>query len=349
MGRCVHVLVILIAVSMHVTARAQSAGSAFTSSCIVSTPLVAVSEGSQQSAGAGATVQYGVTVTNRDTPGCRPTTFYVRGGVEEGWPVEIEPSLLTIAAGATAQTTLRITSLTSAAPRTYYVWTNVSDPATVAHNGSAAGAYTVIPGCALMPPTMVVAPVMESGAPGATFVYDVTVTNHDAAACAPTTFRLLPDLADDWRRAISPPSFVLKAGQSQTVRVALTSPSGLAPASYSLYTRVTDGRNIRHAASAELSYTVTAAAAPPRPPSSLVATERPEVRQIQLRWTGSDSDAGYRIMRNGAAAGVTSSTTWTDVAWRSGEAVTYYVVATDFSGRASAPSNVTTIKLSTSK
>ena len=348
MCRRIHILVILIAVTMPITAGAQSPGSASPSSCFVSTPLVGVSAG-PQTVGAGATVQYDVTVTNRDTPGCRPTTFHVRGGVEEGWPVEIEPSSLTIAAGATAHATLRITSLASAAPRTYYVWTNVSDPATVAHNGSAAGAYVVMPGCALMPPAMAVSPVMESGAPGSTFVYDVTVTNHDAAACAPTTFLLLPDVSADWKRVMSPPSFVLKAGQSQTVRVALTSPPGLAPAPYSLYARVTDGRNIRHAASAELSYTVTAVATPPRPPSRLVATARPELKQIQLRWTGSDSDAGYRIMRNGRAAGVTSSTSWTDVAWRSGEAVTYYVVATDFSGRASAPSNMTTIKLSTSK
>ena len=345
MCRRIHILVILIAVSMHITARAQSRGSASPSSCLVSTPLVALSVGAQ-AVGAGATVQYDFTVTNRDSPGCTATTFDVRAGVDEGWPVELQPPSLTIAGGATAHVTLRVTSPASAAPRTYYVWANVSDRNTIAHNGSAAGAYIVIPGCVLMPPAMAVAPVMESGAPGTTFVYDVTVTNHDAAACAPTTFRVLPDLSADWKRAVSPSSFVLMAGQSQTVRVALTSPPGLAPAPYSLYAHATDGRNIRHAAAAELSYTVTAIAAPPRPPSSLVATARPELKQISLRWTGSDSDAGYRIIRNGAAAGVTSSTSWTDVVWRSGEAVTYSVVATDFSGRASAPSNSATVKLS---
>jgi hypothetical protein len=158
-----------------------------------------------------------------------------------------------------------------------------------------------------------------------------------------------PDLSGDWKRVVSPSSFVLNAGQSQKVRVALTSPSGLAPAPYSVYAHATDGRNLKHAASVELSYTVTPHTAPPRAPSSLVATARPEIKQIQLRWTGSNGDAGYRIMRNGAAAGITSSTTWTDIAWRPGEAVTYYVVATDFSGHASAPSNSATVKLSTSR
>jgi hypothetical protein len=348
MCRRIQILVILIAVSTPVAATAQAPGSASPSSCLISTPLVALSAG-PQAVGAGATVQYDFTVTNRDSGACRATTFDVRAGVEEGWNVDLQPPSLTIAAGATSHVTLRVTSPASAAARTYYVWANVSDRNTVAHNGSAAGAYSVIPGCVLMPPTMTAAPVMDSGAPGATFVYDVTVTNHDAAACAPTSFRVLPDLSDDWKRAISPSSFVLTAGQSQTVRVALTSPRGLAPAPYSLYARATDGRNIRHAAAVELSYTLTAIVAPPRPPSALVATARPELKQIQLRWVGSNSDAGYRIMRNGKAAGVTSSTSWTDVAWRSGEAVTYYVVATDFSGRASAPSNVTTIKLSTSR
>jgi len=345
MFRRIHILIILLAVSMRSTPSAQSPGSASPVSCLVSTPLVALSAG-PESIGAGATVQYDFTVTNRDSRGCAPTTFDVRAGVEDGWTVEMQSPSLTIAAGATAHVSLRVTSPASAAARTYYVWANVSDPRTVAHNGSAAGGYSVIPGCVLMPPAMAVAPVIDSGAPGATFVYDVTVTNHDAAACAPTTFRVLPDLPDDWKRAVSPSSFVLMAGQSQTVRVALTSPPGLAPAPYSLYARTNDGRNIRHASAVELSYTVAAIAAPPRPPSSLIATARPEIKQVQLRWTGSSSDAGYRIMRNGAPAGVTSSTSWTDIAWRSGDAVTYYVVATDFSGRASAPSNKATVKLS---
>jgi hypothetical protein len=259
------------------------------------------------------------------------------------------PSLTLASGGATAHVTLRVTSSASAAARTYFVWANVSDRRTIAHNGSAAGAYSVVPGCVLMPPAMAVTPVTDRGAPGTTFVYDVTVANHDTAACAPTTFRVLPDLSDEWKRAVSPSSFVLTAGQSQTVRVALTSPRGLAPAPYSMYARATDGHNIRHAAALELPYSVTAIAAPPPPPSSLVATARPELQQIQLRWTGSNSDAGYRIMRNGRAAGVTSSTSWTDAAWRSGEAVTYYVIATDFSGRASGPSNRATVKLSARK
>ena len=347
MGR-IYALVILIAVSTHITASAQSAGPAATPVCVVTTPQVTVSEG-PLSVGAGATIQYDVTVTNRDTSACPPATFDVRGKVEEGWDIDMQPAKLTIAAGSTAHATLSVTSPASAAARTFFVWANVSDGVTVAHNGSAAAAYTIISGCVLMSPAMAARPVMESGAPGATFVYDVTVTNHDAAACPPTTFAVQPDLSFDWKRVVSPSSFVLKAGQSQTVRVALTSPQGLAPAAYSLFARATDGRNIRHAAFVELPYTVTAGAAPPRPPSSLIATVRPEKKQIQLRWTGSNSDAGYRIMRNGAPAGVTISTSWTDVAWRSGDAVTYYVVATDFAGRASAPSNTAVVKLSTGK
>ena len=346
MCRRIYTLAILIAVSSHITARAQSAGPAVTSFCAVTTPQVTVSEG-PLSVGAGATVQYDVTVTNRDTSACPATTFDVRGKVEEGWDIDMQPPSLTIPSGSTSKATLRVTSPASAAARTYFVWANVSDGVTPAHNGSAAAAFTIMNGCVLMTPAMAVAPLTESGAPGATFVYDVTVTNHDAAACPPTTFAVLPELSADWKRVVTPSSVVLKAGHSQTVRVALTSPTGLAPAAYSLFARATDGRNIRHAASVELPYTVTAVAAPPRPPSSLVAIVKPEMKQIQLRWTGSNSDAGYRIMRNGAPAGVTISTSWTDVAWRSGDAVTYYVVATDFAGRVSAPSNTAVVKLST--
>ena len=346
MQRGIHALVILLAAGTYVSASAQGVGTPVLV-CTVSTPVVTVSPGPAL-VGAGATVEYDVSVTNRDTLGCPATTFDLGGRVEEGWTVDL-PSSITVAAGATAHAALRVTSPTSAAARTYFVWANVSDPATVAHNGSAAGAYNVMSGCVLMPPAMVVAPLVESGAPGATFLYDVTVTNQDAAACAPTTFSVLPDLANDWKRVVSPTSFTLKGGQSQKVRVALTSPGALVAAPYSVFAHATDGRNIRHAASVELSYTVTAVVVPPRPPSGLVATAQPEIKQIQLRWSGSNGDAGYRIMRNGVAAGISSSTTWTDVAWRSGEAVTYYVVATDFSGSVSAPSNTATVKLSTAR
>jgi hypothetical protein len=82
----------------------------------------------------------------------------------------------------------------------------------------------------------------------------------------------------------------------------------------------------------------------------LVATELlAEIKQIQLRWTRSIADAGYVIMRNGKAAGLTMSTTWTDVAWSAGDATTYNVIATDFAGRASAPSNTATVRLSRRK
>jgi hypothetical protein len=130
------------------------------------------------------------------------------------------------------------------------------------------------------------------------------------------------------------------------VRVALTPPRGLEPSTYSLYARATDGLNTIHAASAELTYTVTPLVVAPRPPSGLVATINSEINKIQLRWMGSSADAGYRIVRNGVAVGLTMSTSWTDVAWNSGDTVTYYVVATDFAGRTSAPSNTATVRLS---
>ena len=139
-------------------------------------------------------------MTNRDSHGCGATTFDLRAGVDEGWTVDMQPrsSLL----GPGHGVTLRVTSPASVAAHGF-VWANVSDRRTVAHNGSAAGAYRHTR-LRVDAPAMAAAPVVESGAPGATFVYDVTVTNLDAAACAPTTFLLLPDLSADWKRVMSP-------------------------------------------------------------------------------------------------------------------------------------------------
>jgi hypothetical protein len=345
MHRRILALVILLTVSADISARAQSSSPATVqiaaaSSCRVWPPAIDVS-GAQQSVGAGATVQYDVTVTNRDSPGCRASTFNLRGWVEDGWAVDMQPLALTIASGSSAHATLRVTSPKSAAARNYSAWAGASDTATIAHNGSAAGAYAVVSNCFLASPSMTVTPVMQSGVAGATFVYNVTITNHDSPACPPTAFRVQPEVPADWQRVVSSSSFVLTAGQSQTLRIALTSPPGLTPSTDSLHASATDGLNPIHAASAELSYTVV-----PRPPSGLVAMAKPEIKQIQLRWTGSSADAGYVIMRNGKAAGLTMSTTWTDVAWSAGDTATYSVIATDFAGHASAPSNTATAKLS---
>ena len=346
MHRGISAFLILLAASAPFTARAQSPGPAgipSASACNISTPVVALTT-AQQSVGAGATVQYDVTVINSDSPGCKPSTFDLRGYVEAGWIAEIRPLSLKIASGSSAHATMWVTSPVSAAARTYYVRAGVSDTATVVHDGSAVGTYGVTSGCFLASPNVAATPVVQSGVSGATFVYDVTITNHDTAACAPTTFRVQPELPAEWKRMASSFSLVLSAGQSKTVRVAFTSPPGLTPSTSSLSASASDGLNAIHAAFVELSYTVV-----PRPPSGLVAIARPEINQIQLRWTGSTADAGYKIMRNGKTAGLTMSTSWTDVAWTSDDAVTYYVIATDFAGHASAPSNTATVRLSKRK
>jgi hypothetical protein len=337
-------LAILLAMSTPITARAQSATVQGASSCIYSNPTVAVS-GVEHPVGAGATVHYSVTVTSGDSAACLPSTFHLRGWVEEGWTVDIQPLSLTIAAGRSAQATLRVTSPASASARPYYAWAGATDTSTPVHNGQAGATYTVMSGCFLMPPSMAAAPVVQSGLPGATFLYDVTITNRDAAPCPPTTFRVQPEVPANWP-AISPSSLVVVAGQSKTVRVALTAPRALEPSTYSLYARATDGPNTVHAASAELTYTVMPVVVAPRPPSGLVATARPEMKQIQLHWTGSSADAGYVILRNGVAAGVTISPSWTDATWNAGDTVIYSVVATDFGGRKSAPSKTATVRLS---
>jgi chitodextrinase len=72
--------------------------------------------------------------------------------------------------------------------------------------------------------------------------------------------------------------------------------------------------------------------------------------EVNLGWTGSTDDSGvapsYRVFRDGAQVGVTSTTSFTDRGLLVGSTHSYYVVAVDSSGNASAPSASVSVTLS---
>jgi len=87
-------------------------------SCVRSAPLVSVSP-SSQTAAPGATVSYGISVTNKNTAYCGSSTFAMSQVLPAGFSGGFAAPSLSIAAGASASTTWSVSSSAQTAAGTY--------------------------------------------------------------------------------------------------------------------------------------------------------------------------------------------------------------------------------------
>jgi hypothetical protein len=112
--------------------------------CMPAAPTVTLSPADQNGA-AGETRNYTVAVSNRDSQGCTASTFSLSGSIPSGWSGALAAGSITLAPGATAQTTLAVTSPASAAADIYTVSAQAVDGTATAHAASASGTYAVVP------------------------------------------------------------------------------------------------------------------------------------------------------------------------------------------------------------
>jgi hypothetical protein len=124
---------------------------ASTSTCSRAAPTVSLSPGAAPSVAAGTPVTYTVSVTNRDSTACSNSAFALTPAVPAGWTASADAASLSLAAGATGSTTLRVTSPTTAASGTYSLQVRASDPGVAAHDASASASYSVAPTTATAP------------------------------------------------------------------------------------------------------------------------------------------------------------------------------------------------------
>jgi Gametolysin peptidase M11/NPCBM-associated, NEW3 domain of alpha-galactosidase len=90
----------------------------FLTPCVIASPTLATTP-AQQSGAAGTGAQYIVSLTNYDSATCPATSFTLSAAVPSGWTGALSTSSVTIAPGASAQTTLTINVPSSAAPGSY--------------------------------------------------------------------------------------------------------------------------------------------------------------------------------------------------------------------------------------
>lgn len=224
--------------------------------CIRSAPAIALAP-SRQSALAGATLGWTVTLTNRDSPACTAATFDLSATAPAGWSVTLGRPDLAASPGATASTTLSVISAAGAAPGDHAIGAAATSRASgLGASASATYEVTPPPPCARATPAVTVSPGTVWVEAGQAASLEVRVENRDSASCAEATFALA---------ALVPAGFTvdlegavtLAAGSATTLPLDLQ-PDPAAPGFHAVTVEVTHGADPARVARASATVVVTA-------------------------------------------------------------------------------------------
>jgi len=97
-----------------------------------------------QSAPAGASSNYTVSLANNDSAGCGASTFGLSGTVPTGWTGALSATSLTLQPGSAAQIDFTLVSATSAGAGSYQATVTTTDVATGSHTISKSVVHTVV-------------------------------------------------------------------------------------------------------------------------------------------------------------------------------------------------------------
>jgi hypothetical protein len=322
--------------------------------CSTSAPALSLAPASQ-STEAGATLAYGVAVTNTDDTSCPATTFALDGSAPVGWGATVSPTSLSLAPGESDSATLFATSPGSAADGSYSVGVGAADTTEASHAGSASASYVVTTACAPLWPSLSVSPASQTGEPGATRGYAVTVTNADGAACGASSFALAASSPAGWSVSVAPVSLSLAPGEQGSATLSVTPPADATDGLYAVALDVWDAADPARTASQTVGYEVIAQPPggedlePPTAPTGLRAS--PKRKQVNLAWNAATDNVGvvgYTVWRDGVAAGQTASTSFADRSFTPGATHLYTVVAHDDAGNVSPPSPAVSVTCASS-
>jgi hypothetical protein len=119
-----------------------------TVTCVPANPKVTISPSESQWVAAGTPVVYTVDVANGDNSGCALTSFNLSANVPADWSAVYASPTLSINPGATASTTLEVTSPASAADDFYTIYATAEHGGAAAYADTAAASYIVSNGAA---------------------------------------------------------------------------------------------------------------------------------------------------------------------------------------------------------
>jgi len=329
--------------SSYATASVSLDGSNPPPTCTAGTPLVSISPASQ-SASAGTMLTYTVSVANTDSSACPDSSFVLGNSTPTGWTGTLSKSSLGLAPGQTGSATYWVTSAAGAIASTYSVSVNVSGSASV-HTASGSASYSVVTSCTRAVPGLTLSPGSQSGDPGATLSYNITLTNNDSSSCGSSTFDLAYSLLGGLTGNLSQPNLSLSPGSQGSAILYVSSSQETAAGSHSILISASDTATTAHDATRTGTYIVNETTQAgdteaPSPPSGLTASSKPN--QINLFWNDSTDNVGvtgYKVWRDNVLLSATLNTSYIDRAATSDVTYTYFIEAYDAADNISAPSN----------
>jgi hypothetical protein len=334
--------------SNYVTVQIQQDASQPTPTCEPGTPQVSLSPPSQ-STSAGDTLSYTVTITNTDNEACTASQFTLNPDAPSGWTASVSPSSLSLAPGTTGSASLTFTSSATAEAGTYAVGVAVSDSSEATHTAYGSASYTVVEACTATVPNLNLSPASQSGDPGTSLVYTLSLANNDSTACSDSTFDLsINSLPGGWNGSLSSSSLSLAPGATGTVMLSVSSTDSAAAGSYSLEVGAVDASESLHAKTTTATYVVndttpTTDTESPSAPTGLTASEN--FKQVSLSWSPSNDNVGvtgYQIMRDGMVIADVVDSSTTDTSGADGVFYEYSVLAYDAAGNHSQDSTPVT-------
>lgn len=169
-------------------------------------------------------------------------------------------------------------------------------PTSVSGEGATIAVTTSAPQCTTSEPSIATSPVSQSGAPGATMQYAVTVTNRNSASCASSAFAMTQTLPPGFAGGFSPSSVTLAPGASASLAWSVTSSASSADGSYTIRATATDSGAGGKSAGADAAYVVYADTTPPsvsvRSPSNGAVLKR---GNITVSASASDASGIARV------------------------------------------------------
>ncbi len=170
--------------------------------CVRTNPALSVSSSANGAVTAGAPVTYNIVVTDNDPAACDAAQFDLSATVPKGWTAAFADVTLNLIPGASASTTLTVTSPPSASGRTYEIVVTAKNSTTPANAASAAASYVV--NAPLTQPSADGAATMQGSYPTAgELPISVPATDSDAQGDRPSVKSVTqaadPEAAKIWK------------------------------------------------------------------------------------------------------------------------------------------------------
>ncbi|NBD12338.1 metallopeptidase domain-containing protein [Corallococcus silvisoli] len=143
----------------------------------------------------GARPEFELSITNRDSAGCGPSTFQLAAIVPTGWGADPLPAQRTLAAASSDTLVLQTYVPYSTPLGSYTAGVTVTRGSQTVQRTAT---VEVVERCIATPPTLSLSPATVTAAPGSDVTWSVTVTDNDSASCNWVWYDFWSTLPDGW-------------------------------------------------------------------------------------------------------------------------------------------------------